>query len=175
MHSMSQHQCLLYLVADKVRLGCKFVAKHAQNQSKQTMRGTFGQCSPLLFLHKKIESVLRNMAHATNERHDGKTYYSWVQCKWFASIFKHNKIIHVNQLCCYCFLNCIHFWAIPKFWLCVNVCACLLEIEQGLGEHLSPKRLWVNWTEPNLAKPHRTAPYQEQCMHKTACEMWIIN
>lgn len=39
-----------------------------------------------------------NMAPCVENERNGKTYYNWMQCKWFTSIFKLNKIIHVNQL-----------------------------------------------------------------------------
>lgn len=123
---------------------------------------TLGQCFPLLFSFKKIAHVRWNMAHETNEHHDGKTYYIWVQCKWFASIFKHNKIIHVNQLCCYCFLNCIHFWAISKFSLCVYVYAT----KKKKGRACVWPQGDCEWIELN-----RTVP---RAMHAQNC-MRIVN
>lgn len=119
---------------------------------------TLSQCFPRFFSFKKITHVRWNMAHETNEHHDGKTYYIWVQCKWFASIFKHNKIIHVNQLCCYCFLNCIHFWAISKFWLCV--CMCTLPRRKWDERVFSPKE---TSSEPNRTSSNACTKLHANC------------
>lgn len=50
--------------------------------------------APIQYQKKSVRATLK-WDPAWNGR-SGKTYYNWMQCKWFASIFKLNKIIHVN-------------------------------------------------------------------------------
>lgn len=138
--NLKTHTSNLYLIY--------WVNTHKTNPQKRHVRGVvYLLIFSLISCSKKIPQVRWNMARATNKHHDGKTYYSWLQCKWLASIFKHNKIIHVMLTSCVVIVFStvsilLGYFKIPIVCMCVRAWS-----KKKPEECTASKRLWVNLTE----------------------------